>query len=199
MNNQEVLNEIYLNGTGLKHFWQQLKKNFLDKKVNIEDGKRLITTEEINKLAGIEATAEVNVQADWGETDSTKDSFILRKPNFILNSEKGISNGVATLDSNGIIPSSQLPAYVDDVLEYSTQASFPITGETGKIYVDLSTNLTYRWGGTAYVEISQSLALGETSSTAYAGDKGKTAYDHATENKINGPVTSGLYKVAATA
>lgn len=88
-------------------------------------------------------------------------------------SQKGAVNGVATLGADGKVPSSQLPSYVDDVLEYTNKSSFPTTGETGKIYVDTSTNKTYRWGGTAYVEISASLALGETSSTAYAGDKGK--------------------------
>lgn len=86
---------------------------------------------------------------------------------------KGAADGLATLDSSGKVPSSQLPSYVDDVLECTNKASFPTTGESGKIYIDQTTNLTYRWGGSAYVEISQSLALGETSSTAYAGDKGK--------------------------
>ena len=78
----------------------------------------------------------------------------------------------------GVVPSSQLPSYVDDVLEYANLAGFPATGEPGKIYVTLDTNRTYRWSGSAYVEISTSLALGETSSTAYRGDRGKTAYDH---------------------
>jgi hypothetical protein len=55
---------------------------------------------------------------------------------------------------------------------------FPVTGESGKIYIALDTNLTYRWGGSTYVEISPSLALGETSASAYRGDRGKTAYDH---------------------
>ena len=86
--------------------------------------------------------------------------------------------GAVPLNSNNQIDSKYLPSYVDDVLEYAGKDSFPASGETGKIYVDTKTNLTYRWGGTAYVEISPSLALGETSSTAYAGDKGKTAYDH---------------------
>lgn len=78
----------------------------------------------------------------------------------------------------GKVPSEQLPAYIDDVLEYDDFASFPASGETGKIYVAKDTNLTYRWSGSAYVEISKSLALGETSSTAYRGDGGKIAYDH---------------------
>lgn len=92
--------------------------------------------------------------------------------------EKGSAGGVAELDSNGMVPSAQLPSYVDDVLEYPAQADFPVTGENGKIYVALDSNRTYRWSGSAYVEISESLALGETSSTAYRGDWGKIAYDH---------------------
>ena len=79
---------------------------------------------------------------------------------------------------DGKVPASQLPSYVDDVLEFNTLADFPATGESGKIYVAKDTNKTYRWGGSGYVEISASLALGETSSTAYRGDRGKTAYDH---------------------
>lgn len=93
-------------------------------------------------------------------------------------SEKGSIGGVAELDENGLILTSQLPSYVDDVLEFSTLNDFPSQGESGKIYVDLSTNKTYRWGGSDYVEISSSLALGETSYTAYRGDRGKIAYDH---------------------
>lgn len=92
--------------------------------------------------------------------------------------QKGANNGVATLDSTGKVPTSQLPSYVDDVIEYASKANFPATGEEGKIYIAKDTNLTYRWGGTAYVEISPSLALGETSSTAYAGDKGKANADN---------------------
>jgi hypothetical protein len=88
-----------------------------------------------------------------------------------------LKSGKADLDSGGKIPAAQLPSYVDDVLEYANKASFPATGESGKIYVDLATNKTYRWSGTAYVEISESLALGETSSTAYAGNKGKANAD----------------------
>ena len=106
---------------------------------------------------------------------------------------KGANNGVAELDSAGKVPASQLPSYVDDVLEYDEQASFPTTGETGKIYVAKDTNKTYRWSGTAYVEISPSLALGETSSTAYRGDRGKVAYDHASAK--GSAFASGLYKI----
>ena len=93
-------------------------------------------------------------------------------------SQKGAASGVAELDSSGKVPSAQLPSYVDDVVEFASRDSFPGKGEDGKIYIAEDTNLTYRWSGTQYVEISPSLALGETSSTAYRGDRGKIAYDH---------------------
>lgn len=109
----------------------------------------------------------------------------------------GTANGVAELDSNGKVPSSQLPSYVDDVLEYDSKSAFPATGESGKIYVAKDTNKTYRWSGTAYVEISESLALGETSSTAYRGDRGKAAYDHASSK--GSAFASGLYKITTNA
>lgn len=103
----------------------------------------------------------------------------------VKRSEMGVAGGVATLGTDGKVPSAQLPSYVDDVLEYTNKAGFPTTGETGKIYVAKDTNLTYRWGGSSYVEISVSLALGETSSTAYAGDKGKALADRLTTAEGN--------------
>ena len=113
---------------------------------------------------------------------------------------KGANSGLAELDANGKVPTSQLPSFVDDVLEYSAQSSFPATGETGKIYIAQDTNKTYRWSGTAYVEISSSLALGTTSSTAYRGDYGNTAYAHATDSSRSTTAqASGLYKIATTA
>lgn len=86
---------------------------------------------------------------------------------------KGQALGIVPLDENGKVASSYLPSYVDDVLEYNTRTAFPTTGESGKIYIALDTNKTYRWGGTTYAELTSSITLGETSSTAYAGDKGK--------------------------
>ncbi len=113
----------------------------------------------------------------WARAE-TKPAYTASEVGAIASSLKGAANGVAELDSAGKVPSSQLPSYVDDVLEYDSTSAFPSTGEAGKIYVAKDTNKTYRWSGSAYVEISASLALGETSSTAYYGDKGKTAYDH---------------------
>lgn len=105
--------------------------------------------------------------------DDIADGSTRKLANYVPLSQKGANNGVATLDNAGKVPTSQLPSYVDDVLSFASKSGFPSTGETGKIYVAEDTNLTFRWSGTAYVEISPSLALGETSSTAYAGDKGK--------------------------
>ena len=105
---------------------------------------------------------------------------------------KGAPNGLASLNESGIIPSAQLPSYVDDVIEVDTFSNLPDTGESGKIYIVQDTNLTYRWSGTGYVEISKSLALGETSSTAYPGDKGKATTDklNKTSDKVVvGPTT----------
>lgn len=113
----------------------------------------------------------------WAKA-STKPTYTASEVGAIATTAKGANNGVAELDSAGKVPSSQLPSYVDDVLEYNSMSDFPTTGESGKIYIAKDTNKTYRWSGTTYVEISESLALGETSSTAYRGDRGKIAYDH---------------------
>lgn len=127
--------------------------------------------------------------------------FLNKLKNIVVQTdEKGEANGVAELDANGKVPSSQLPSYVDDVEEYADLAHFPATGESGKIYIALDTNITYRWGGSSYVPIGSDLALGETSSTAYRGDRGKTAYDHATDaSRLTSAQSSGLYKFATTA
>lgn len=108
--------------------------------------------------------------------------------------QKGTPGGLAELDETGKVPSSQLPGYVDDVVDgYYHEGAFysdlthehKITPESGKIYVDVESNITYRWSGTVYVAIGSDLALGETASTAYRGDRGKTAYDHSQIKKGN--------------
>lgn len=73
----------------------------------------------------------------------------------------------------GKVPASQLPSYVDDVLEFTDLASFPATGESGKIYVALDTNYTYRWSGSAYVKISDNEKLDKSStpSSVYTTDE----------------------------
>lgn len=177
------------------------------------------TTAEINKLAGLTAsTTELNYIK--GVTSTIQTQLNNKIPNTrkvngkqlnaditltaadvsaIATSKIGQANGVAELDSDGRVPASQLPSYVDDVLEYASKSSFPTANvEAGKIYVAKDTNLTYRWSGTDYVEISPSLALGTTASTAYRGDYGNAAYQHAVTNKGK-KFTSGLYKIATNA
>lgn len=146
------------------------------------------TNTEKTKLSGIAAGAQVNViekiSVNGAQQSISEKGVNITVPtqasdiNAIPSSEKGVNNGVASLDETGKVPSAQLPSYVDDVVEYDSKSNFPETGESGKIYIAKDTNLTYRWSGSNYVEISPSLALGETSSTAYPGDKGKVAYDH---------------------
>lgn len=105
---------------------------------------------------------------DTSELNSKVQQFI---------NSKGAPNGLASLNESGVIPSTQLPSYVDDVVEVAAFSNLPSKGESGKIYIVTSTNIQYRWSGTAYVEISKSITLGETSSTAYPGDKGKATTD----------------------
>ena len=103
----------------------------------------------------------------------------------VKRSEMGVASGVATLDESGKVPSSQLPSFVDDIVEADSLDEFPEVGEVGKIYLAKDTNIIYRWSGSKYVEISSSLALGETSSTAYPGDKGKATTDKLNEHVAN--------------
>lgn len=155
--------------TSSEHAVQRLTTN---KKVSMKADGEIIVNTNGNFEASLKATnltANVNIELP----NKAAGTYTLATTDII-----GAANGVAELDGTGKVPSSQLPSYVDDVEEYANLAAFPVTGESGKIYIALDTNLTYRWGGTTYVEISPSLALGETSSSAYRGDRGKIAYDH---------------------
>lgn len=148
----------------------------LDDKIDKEIADREAEIDRIeNKFDGVTDALEDALQKEI-EDRKAGDTTITNSLNTFI-STKGQPGGLAELDSTGKVPAAQLPSYVDDVLEYSTKAQFPQTGETGKIYVAKDTNLTYRWTGTQYLEISQSLALGETPSTAYPGDKGKANRD----------------------
>lgn len=150
----------FLDANGLGHLWDIIKEHV---STAVATAKATIDAYTINgKKISSNPTLS---KGDLGLGNVTNDAQVKR-------TEMGKANGVATLDSGGKVPSAQLPSYVDDVLEYASKSSFPATGETGKIYVSINDNKTWRWSGSAYVEISQGVTLGETSSTAYAGDKG---------------------------
>lgn len=101
-------------------------------------------------------------------------------------SQKGANNGVASLDASGKVPSSQLPSYVDDVLEFAALASFPATGESSKIYIAIDSGKIYRWTGSVYVNI------GANASTADAATKLVTA------RTINGTPFDGTANITVT-
>lgn len=167
----------------------------LDDKIDKEIADREAEIDRIeNKFDGVTDALEDALQKEI-ENRKAGDTTITNSLNAFI-STKGQPSGLAELDSTGKVPAAQLPSYVDDVLEFSTKAQFPQTGETGKIYVAKDTNLTYRWTGTQYLEISQSLALGETPSTAYPGDKGKANRDAL--NSMPTKITSYLTPTTST-
>ena len=167
----------------------------LDNKIDKEIADREAEIDRIeNKFDGVTDKLEEALQKEI-EDRKAGDTTITNSLNAFI-STKGQPGGLAELDSTGKVPAAQLPSYVDDVLEFSTKAQFPQTGETGKIYVSKDTNLTYRWTGTQYLEISQSLALGETPSTAYSGDKGKANRDAL--NSMPTKITSYLTPTTST-
>lgn len=228
----------FLDLSGLSHFWDKVKA-YTDSAISTAktavgnytvNGKKISTNPTLSK-------------SDVGLSNVTNDAQVKR-------SEMGVANGVATLDSSGKVPSTQLPGYVDDMLEFQQTGiivgtgsinqqscadpdfiyynsgtktfcaakngtlyanwatnenvadpnSYGTTSTNGRIpfdnviYVDTETLLSYRWSGSELVEISQSLSLGETSSTAYPGDKGAAAYKHAVTNKGKN-FSAGLYKI----
>ena len=143
-----------------------------------------------NKIVKAELDAKVpSTRTVNGKALSSNITLSASDVGAIATSARGAANGVAPLNASGILESQFLPSYVDDVLEgyvssdtvtfYKDSAlSSAYTAETGKIYVDLNNNKTYRWSGSKYIVISETLALGTTSSTAFAGDKGQIAYTH---------------------
>lgn len=143
-------------------------------------------------LAAVTATEAANHAVRTANTAIEKMEALMKNDNLIHTEDLGAAGGVATLDENGNIPASQLPGYVDDVLEgHATDPSLNSVGnamcasgfilkneteeclpETGKIYVDTDTNLQYRWTGSLYISTGSVLELGTTSSTAFPGNRG---------------------------
>lgn len=131
-------------------------------------------------------TADITDLPEWVK-EGEKPTYTAEDVGAIPTTAKGEAHGVASLDESGHVPVAQLPSYVDDVIEgtYVSETEFhssegsPVQLESGKIYLDTETNKQYRWSGSKLVVVSESLALGETPSSAYPGDKGKEAYEHA--------------------
>ena len=145
-----------------------------------KDNPHNVTKEQVG-LGNVENKSSADIRGELTSENVT--NALCYTP--INSAEKGSANGIAELNENGLIPTSQLPSYVNDVEEYSTYSKLPSTGESGKIYVTTDTNLQYRWSGSEYAEISKSLALGETSESAYRGDRGKIAYEHSQQTSGN--------------
>ena len=174
----------YLDKTGLSTLWSKIKErdtSTLNAAKNDATDKDTTLKNELN--SSINATnLEVSTLKGYF-TSGVANKAIADKngadiaATYIPLTQKGVANGIATLGSDGKVPTSQLPSYVDDVVEYTTKTSFPSAGEAGKIYVAKDTNKTHRWTGTQYVEISASLAIGEVTGSAYDGAKGKANAD----------------------
>lgn len=120
----------------------------VDTSGNSASATKLKTARSINGVA-FDGTANITINA----VDSTAR---------IASSEKGVANGVATLGDDGKVPSSQLPSFVDDILEFTNLASFPATGESGKIYLALDSNKIYRWSGSTYIDVNSSVSSADT-------------------------------------
>lgn len=195
-------------------------QNALDGKVDKEEGKSLVADSLITKLEGLDDQNTIDAAIE--NVKNTIDQYTVNGHKISENptltkadvglgnvtneaqiplSQKGAANGVATLTENGKVPASQLPTYVDDVLEGTLVSTTEFTlnegqqGEvkqSGVVYVDTTTNKSYRWSGSQYVMTGSDLALGETSSTAYAGNKGKQVTDRVAEVYSANSVVNGL-------
>lgn len=177
--------EQYLNKEGVQTLWSAVKNKISTAQETVENeftnGTKVAkTASNANNLGGVAPAGYVK-QVKVGNTTYMANNSLVTLPAY------QVAGSYATLDGSGKVPSSQLPSYVDDVIEgyyssgkfyYNEDRTGEISGETGKIYTDLISNKTYRWGGSAYVEISTSLAIGTTAGTAYDGASGaKNASD----------------------
>jgi hypothetical protein len=143
-------------------------------------------------LNGTQIVGKAVNDQNGDQIDTTYLKVATASSTYIPLSSKGQANGVAPLGPDNKILSIHLPGGVDDIKEFADLASFPLVGEASIIYVALDTNKIYRWGGSSYVEISSSLALGTTASTAFPGDRGL-----ATETQSNN-IVSGVQGLTDT-
>ncbi len=225
-NSNDIGIKKYLDAIGVGRIWTKIKEKFVDwnafeasidgiedvleEKVNSNiigaaeglatlDSKGKLPLSQLPSLDYIPNT-EKGVASGVATLDVNGKVPVTQIPfsDVLTRQDKGASLGVAELDASGKVPSSQLPSYVDDVVEYDDSSVFPETGEGGKIYFSLSNQRMYRWSGSQYVQISNSVALGTTAESAYRGDYGDAAYQHAVTNK-GAEFAMGLYKIATNA
>jgi hypothetical protein len=171
----------------------------------LETARTIELSGDVSGSASFDGSANVSITATIADDShnhviSNVDGLQTALDAKIASSEKGAASGVATLDSAGKVPSTQLPSYVDDVLEYADLAGFPTTGESGKIYVALDTNKTYRWSGSAYVYITSGAVdsvAGKTGViTLVKGDVGLGSVDNTAD--VDKPVSTPTATALAT-
>lgn len=162
---------------GDKNITEVLAGNALDSAKQYADQGDANTLQQAKEYTDFEVS---QFEADYKQADATvlSEAKQYADQNMIPKSQKGQPGGLAELDETGRVPSSQLPSYVDDVIDVDTYSNLPNPGESGKIYITTDNNKQYRWSGTGYAEISSSLALGTTSETAGRGDWTQAAYNH---------------------
>lgn len=145
----------------------------LENKINVTDiGDVYYTREQLEILLN----DKIDIENTYTKTDF--DKFLHKKAENTYSKETFDSLIEERLSKkadlvNGIIPTYQLPSFADDVLEYENLSVFPAIGEHNKIYIDITTNKIYRWSGNHYALISDTIKLGETSDTAFPGDRGE--------------------------
>lgn len=177
----------------------------------IYDGMNVTCKDRPGKIYQLSAGADYTQEDSWILIGDT--SAISNQLQDLINS-KGSANGIASLDEQGVVPSAQLPSYVDDVIDvYATynksaegvlsniqlfsnqEKTTPITPESGKIYIDVEGNYQFRWTGTIYTTVGAPTVLGEVTGTAYDGGKGKALSDKI--NKMSDKVVVGPTTVEA--
>ena len=117
--------------------------------------------------------------AELLNVDKKVDITVPTKASDIGAADAGHNHDGIYLKTNEMIPAALLPGFVDDVIEVENFDALPNPGESGKIYITTADNRSFRWSGTQYVEMHKGITLGETAETAFRGDLGKIAYEHA--------------------